>query len=363
MELLLVGLNHRSVSVSQREGLAALGTDEWLRRLRSAGWQEAVVVSTCNRFEVYAGSADLRSRGPEVLEEFLESNLGAPLGDGVYRRVGGAAARRLFTVAAGLDSLVVGESEILGQVKQAYETARSHKMTGKLTNVLFQRALYAGKLVRSRTGIGSGRLSVASAAVALAERIFGNLSKSSVLILGAGKMAELSAKHLLSGKVSRLYLANRTWTRAVELAAKFRAEAIRWEDFPPLLSRVDIVISSTGAPKPIMTAEGIAAACRSRRGRSLFLIDIAMPRDIEESVHALDHVYLYTLQDLDGIVAENSARRRGEVAAARALVDEKSAEFQAWIAAVANGERAGLTHSMRGRASSATEPSRLPVTS
>ncbi|MFA6315980.1 MAG: glutamyl-tRNA reductase [Elusimicrobiota bacterium] len=347
MELLLAGLNHKSGIPSQvRDRLAATGGPEFLRRMREGGWEEAVALSTCNRLELYAAVEDAEAAGASLgaLSRLVESAAGVSLGDMLYTRSGRDAARHLFAVASGLDSLVTGENEILGQVKTAYETAFTAGTTGKLTNIIFQRAIFVGRQIRSDTGISSGQLSVASVAAALAERIFGTLTESSLLILGAGPMAETAARHLLTAKPAKLVIANRTHQRGVELAASLGAEAARWEDFPALLETVDVVLASTGAPEPVLTRAMVEAALPARMGRSLFLIDIAMPRDVADDAGELDHVYLYTLADLQGIVDENMTRRLGELAAAEALVDAKADEFAAWMAAVRAGEQASLRH-------------------
>ncbi len=344
--IVAAGVSHKTCPVELRERLAALRPPEALDRLQSEGWKEAVVLSTCNRFEVYAPAAAPDDELKE-LRRVLERWAGAPLQDHLYGYRGPEAIGHLLHVASGLDSLVLGEAEILGQVKEAYELSRQARMTGKFTNVLFQRALYVGKKVRSDTGIALGHTSVASVAVNLAERIFGSLRESAVLILGAGKMAELTSKHLSSGKISKLLVANRTWERGRELAERFKAQALRWEEFPSALEAVDIVIASTGAPQPVLTRELVARAASARLGRSLFIIDIAMPRDAEESVSRIDHVYLYTMADLEGIVRENLARRGAELEAARALVEAKTKEFSRWAESLASGAEISLRHSLQ----------------
>ncbi|MBI5622347.1 MAG: glutamyl-tRNA reductase [Elusimicrobia bacterium] len=348
MELLLAGLNHKSgVAAAARDNLAAAGAAEFLRRLREAGWEEAVVLSTCNRLEIYAAAAGGEPKERlGALARLIEAAAGAPVGGHLYLRSGFDAARHLFAVSSGLDSLVTGENEILGQVKSAYETAFAARMTDKLTNIIFQRAIFVGRQARADTGISAGQLSVASVAAALAERIFGTLQDSSVLILGAGQMAEIAGRHLLSAKPSRLRIANRTFERGSELAAALSpaAEAVRWEDFPALLETTDIVLASTGAPEPVLTRAMVESAMPARMGRSLFLIDIAMPRDIEDAAGELDHVYLYTLADLQGIVDENMSRRKKEISAADRLVEAKAREFADWLAAVRAGEQASLRH-------------------
>ncbi|MBI4347107.1 MAG: glutamyl-tRNA reductase [Elusimicrobia bacterium] len=339
------GVSHKTCPVEPRERLAARPAASVLGWLKERGLDEAVVLSTCNRFEVYAVVPGERAPAAKsALAEGFDAWAQAALGEASYLHEGAAAVGHLFRVAAGLDSLVVGEAEILGQVKQAYETARLSASTGKLTNVLFQRALFVGKKVRSDTGIGLGHTSVASVAVDLAERIFGTLREREVLLLGAGEMAELTAKHLSSCKIGRLLVANRTHERAVELAGRFRGEAVRWESFAPRLETVDIVIGSTGADHAVVTREMVEAAQPARKGRSLFFIDIALPRDVEEAVNDLDHVYLYTLADLEGVVKENLERRRGELEAAGRIVEETAREFSAWESTVGTAEEGNLRH-------------------
>ncbi|MBI3288695.1 MAG: glutamyl-tRNA reductase [Elusimicrobia bacterium] len=340
----LVGLSwsHRAAESTAREALASVPVERVLAELKARGFPEAVVLSTCNRFELYA-AGDSRA-----LLDTLAQAAGCALGAAEIREDGGAVGH-LFAVAAGLDSLVIGESEILGQVKTGYETAKAAGMTSKRLNVLFQRALFVGKKVRSETSIGAGAASVPSVAVQLAETIFGDLAGKSALVLGAGAMAELAAKHLAARGVTKLAVANRTWERAYQLAARYQGEAVRWEAFAAELERADVVIASTGAPTAVVTRKLIEAAIRRRGGRSLFLIDIAMPRDVEESVHDIGGVYLYRLEDLEAIVAKTMASRAEAVAAARRVVDDKAAEFTAWLNSLSSGRELSLRHSPSAR--------------
>ena len=331
-----------------RERLAALPASSLYARLKAAGWGGAVVLSTCNRFELLL--SDTQKPAEEMrrwLADFLAELTGAAVTPWLYTHEDGAAVEHLFRVASGLESLVIGEAEILGQVKAAYEAARTHGAADKTVNVLFQRAFNVGKSVRTTTLVSAGRTSVASVAVTLAERIFGELSQSAVLVLGAGKMAELSSRYLLGSKVSKLYIANRTAQKAVELAQRFQGEPVAWEKFPELLASVDIVIGSTGSERPVVTKAMVEAAMRQRRGRSLFFIDIAMPRDIEEGIHTLEHAYVYSLDDLRAIVEETLSRRRGEIDSAAALVRDKAKEFAAWLDAHREGRQVGLKHGTR----------------
>ncbi|MBI5594473.1 MAG: glutamyl-tRNA reductase [Elusimicrobia bacterium] len=345
MALSVVGVNHQTCPVVLRERLAVLGAASVREALAAAGWREVVVLSTCNRFEVYAASERSPQETGAALQEFLGAHAGTETATYLYEHHDDAAARHLFSVAAGLDSLVLGECDIINQVKSAYEAALESGTTAKLTNVLFQRALFVGKAVRSRTGISLGQVSTASVAVEMARRIFGELSGSRALVLGAGEMAERTARHLLSAKVAGLHIANRTWERAAALAASLRADPVRWEAFPRLLSKVDVVVSSTGAAEPVLTRAMVREALNQRGGRSMFLIDIAMPRDIEAGTEDLDGAYLYTLADLAGLAQENADRRKGEFAAAGPLVDEASRDFGAWLESVRLGREVSLRHS------------------
>ena len=345
MKLVSLSWTHRDRVCAARETLAGVPVERVLSELKRRGFAEAVAVSTCNRFELYVAAQANQTLAAGPLISLLEDLAGASLGAQADVREDAAAVDHLFCVAAGLDSLVIGETEILGQVKCGYEKAKDAGMTGKRLNVLFQRALFVGKKVRSETALAAGSLSVPSVAVQLAETIFGCLDGKSALILGAGAMAELAAKHLAAKGVTKLSVANRTWDRAYQLAARYHGEAVDWKDFAVELERADVVISSTGSPTAVLTHALVKDAVRRRGGRSLFLIDIAMPRDIEESVHAIDGVYLYRLEDLEAIVARNMASRAESVAAARRIVDAKAAEFAAWARSLSTGRELSLKHS------------------
>ncbi len=348
MKLVCLSWSHRARIGAAREALALVPVERALAELQVRGITEAVALSTCNRFELYAAAAvapeTALSSGSMIAA--LEDLACAQLGAQVEIREDAAAVGHLFAVASGLDSLVVGETEILGQVKTSYEIAKAMGMTGKRLNVLFQRALFVGKKVRTETKLSTGITSVPSVAVQLAETIFGRLEGKEVLILGAGSMAELAAKHLAAHGLSKLSIANRTWERAFQLAARYQGEAVRWENFPAELERADIVLASTGAPTAVLTRALIENAVRCRGGRSLFLIDLAMPRDIEESVHEIDGVYLYRLEDLEAIVAKNMAARSIAVAEARRVVDAKVLEFSEWAHSLSSERELSLKHAV-----------------
>lgn len=347
MKLLSLSWTHKTSAAPAREALAAVPVEKVLSVLRENGCDEAVAVSTCNRFELYAAGRPDAVRGTDWFLEILAELAAFPVAAEAEIRQDMDAILHLFSVSSGLDSLVVGEAEILGQIKTGYEAAKTLGMTDKRLNVLFQRALYVGKKARSETTVASGASSVPSVAVQLAESIFGCLGGKSALIIGAGAMAELAAKHLVARGVGKISVANRTWERAYALAARCQGEAVPWADFPAQLAEADVVIASTGAPSAVVTREMVANASRKRSGRSIFFIDIAMPRDVEEAVHQLDGVYLYRLEDFEAIVAKNMASRAEAVAAARAIVESKAAEFDRWAKSLSADKELSLRHRER----------------
>jgi glutamyl-tRNA reductase len=347
MALLVIGLNHRTAAVELRERLsfssARLATllGELPRQLSAHG---CVVLSTCNRTEIYLSTDDAAVSRPLAVQFFKTHADGAAIESLLYSQDDSSAAAHLFRVASGLDSMVVGENEILSQVKQAYHMAHAAGATDKWLNVLFQRSLFVGKKVRTDTGLASGSASVASVAVTLAERIFGDLRDREIMILGAGKMAELTAKHLLSQKVRSILVSNRTYSRACDLAKEFNGRALHFEDALDQMASADIVICSTAAPHPVIKPDHVNQIMHRRKGRSLFFIDIAMPRDVHADVHQIDNVYVYNIDDLQSIVSENVARRSGEVTQAEAIIREKSDEFARWLDAHRSGQVQGLKH-------------------
>lgn len=346
--LLLIGLNHQTAPVGVREKLAIAPSalPEVLERLKSAsGLEEIVVLSTCNRTEVYGCTAN-RSKAHAALVKALEQYAQmSPLENHLYYREGEQAVQHLFRVAAGLDSMVRGENEILGQVKQAYLRAQEAGHTGKLLNIFFQRSLFVGKRVRAETGLSSGSSSVGSVAVAMAERIFGRLQDRTVMILGAGKMAELTTKYLLSQKVRSILVSNRSFDRAQALADQWGGRAIRFDNVFQDMEQADIVICSTAAPHPIIHRDQVNDLMRRRNGRSLFFIDIAVPRDVDPDVHSLDNVYLYDIDDLQKIVDENLGKRSQEAALAEKIVEGETGVFHRWLKDHHAGITRGLRHS------------------
>lgn len=335
MRLYAVGLSHRTAPVELRESVdfSRKGLEAALAELASRGiGRELVVLSTCNRAEIYAvaetdETADQIGRFFSDYHDLPHSDVHPHLY--VYR--GPDVARHLFRVAAGLDSLVVGEPQILGQVKTAYAVASDRQFTAALTNRLFHSAFSVGKRVRSETGLGEGAVSVSYAAIALAKKIFGDLKGRSVLILGAGEMAKLTGIHLQSQHVKQITIASRTLQSAQNLASRLDGIAVPWDRVDSALAAADIVVTATGASEPVLTRHRTDEAMRSRRGRPLFIIDIAVPRDVDPAVGSLDQVFLYNIDDLRTIVQENLARRGAELARAEAIVDEEVAKYTAWM--------------------------------
>jgi glutamyl-tRNA reductase len=335
MRLYAVGVSHRTAPVELRECLdfARLGVDRALHALAERGFgRELVVLSTCNRAEIYAVTSADAPDG--IFGRFMSDYHGVPydaVSPHLFMYRGADAARHLFRVAAGLDSLVVGEPQILGQVKEAFATANDLKHTGALTNRLFHSAFSVGKRVRTETRLGEGAVSVSYAAISLAHKIFGDLKGLSVLILGAGEMAKLTGVHLQAQEVKQLTIASRTLAAAEALAQHLNGRAVAWASLPGTLASADIVISATGATEPVLTRGRIEEVMRHRRSRPLFIIDIAVPRDVEPSAGDLDQVFLYNIDDLQSIVKENLSRRAGELERAEAIVAEEVERFSAWM--------------------------------
>jgi glutamyl-tRNA reductase len=335
-QLFLLGVSHHTAPVDLREQLdfARRGLPDALAAVTDRPTcGEAVVLSTCNRAELY-----VRCEDPTEIREDLARFLGEfhgvdrdALAPHLYDFASVDVARHLFRVAAGLDSLVVGEPQILGQVKDAYTTASDAGCTGSLLNKLFHWSFATGKRVRSETELGEGAVSVSYAAVSLARKIFGSLSKHDVLLVGAGEMCELTAVHLRAQEVRRIAVASRTAGHATALADKVGGSALPWSELEQTLATADIVVTATGSPAPIITRKSIEAVMRTRRNRPLFIIDIAVPRDVEASAGAIEQVFLYNIDDLQAIVSENLARRGAQIAKAEAIVAEEVDGFMAWL--------------------------------
>lgn len=334
-QIALFGLNHKTADVAVREAFA-LGTRPVLGDVLTHGparLREALVLSTCNRVEVVVADVPDRDIRPVVLSAWAQTcgQDEARLAPHLYEYHGLEAVEHLFTVASGLDSLVLGEPQILGQLKTAYRHAVATHTTGVIVNRLCHKAFSVAKSVRTSTGIGASAVSVSYAAVELAKRIFGEMAGKKAMLVGAGEMAELAAMHLLNAGVSEILVANRTFARAEELAARFHGRPVAFEAFVERLPEVDIVISSTGAPNVIMRAKDIRGVLKARKHKPMFFIDIAVPRDIDPDVNSLDNVYLYDIDDLQEVVEENLAQRREEAARAREIIRVRVARFGEWL--------------------------------
>ena len=337
MHLVLVGISHRTAPVELRERIdfQARGLEASLRALAARGAvREAVVLSTCNRAELYGVSDEVdqgRSAFVDFITEFHNVDRQS-LQPHVYQIADLDVARHLFRVAAGLDSLVVGEPQILGQVKEAHSVAGATHVVGPFLNRLFHSSFAVGKRVRTETGLGSGAVSVSFAAVSLAKKIFGDLKGRTVLVVGAGEMGKLTAIHMKSQGVHQVTIVSRTMAHAARTAEAIGgASAAPWEELDTLMGNADIVITATGAVSPILTKAHIESVMRPRRNRPLFLIDIAMPRDVEPAAGEIEQVFLYNIDDLQATVRENLARRASEVARAEAIVGEEVDKFGSWL--------------------------------
>ena len=334
MGLIAVGASHRTAPVEVREKFAYPESEvvRVLGRLRDAGAREAALLSTCNRTEFYLVESE-DDPIPAIWQE-LSSRLGADAQRYGYVRRDREAAAHLFRVASGLDSMILGEAQIQGQVRDAWEKSRSH--SGAALNRLFQSALSVASRVRSETGVGRGAASVSSAAVQLAKQIFGSLRGRRVMVLGAGEMAELALQCLMSEGVRAAIVANRTHERAAALAQLHGATALHYDACWAQLADVDVVITSTAAPHPVVRPEHILPTLPSRGDRPLCILDIALPRDVDPAVRELDNVFLYDLDDLRTVVATTIGRRHDELPTAEALLLEEVERYWAWLAGLAS---------------------------
>jgi glutamyl-tRNA reductase len=336
MHLLLVGISHRTAPVELRERVdfQTRGVGGALRALAERGSaREAVVLSTCNRAELYV-ACDEAAATRQDLVHFVSDYNGVAVSEvtpHMYDVVDLDVARHLFRVAAGLDSLVMGEPQILGQVKDAHTVASDAHTAGPVLNRLFHSSFAVGKRVRSETGLGSGAVSISYAAVALARKIFGDLNRN-VVVIGAGEMGKLTALHMKAQAVQHITIVSRTMAHAARTAEAIGgASAAPWEDLDAVLSASDIVITATGAAAPILTKARLEAVMWPRRNRPLFIIDIALPRDVEAAAGEIEQVFLYNIDDLQATVRENLARRASEVSRAEAIVNEEVEKFGAWF--------------------------------
>ncbi len=328
MSIVVIGLNHRTSPVELRErfAFAEEKIPSALAALRASGLaSEATILSTCNRVEIYAVTPLAPDAAIAELKKFLVAHhaFNGTLGDELYFHAEPHSLHHLFKVAAGLDSMVIGETEIFGQLKSAYEVAFSHQHTGARLNKAFQRAFNVAKHIRTETNIQRGSVSVMSAAVELAEKIFSDLAEHEVLVIGAGETSEKTARALQSRGVKKISVTNRSPERATALAAALGGRAVPFENWPDEFERIDIAISSTAAPQPILDRATLEPLMRRRRNRPLLLIDIAVPRDIDPAVNALDNVYLYNVDDLQSIADDYLNLRKEEVTRCEKIIAEK----------------------------------------
>ncbi len=334
----LIGLNHRSAGVEIREkfALAEAGAKDIGLISDTSPVVEAMILSTCNRVEIIAVVP--AGTGADCIIEAWARACGSQaevLWPCLYIYENVQAVEHLFTVGASLDSMVVGEPQILGQLKEAYRKAVKHGTAKVIINRMLHKAFSVAKRVRSETGIASAAVSISYAAVELAKKIFGDMENHTAMLIGAGEMAELAAMNLISAGIKNIIVVNRTLERAKDLACRMQGEAASFDDLPSLLSLADIVISSTGASDTILCAADMQPVLKKRRNEPMFFIDIAVPRDIDPDVNTLDNVYLYDIDDLNEVVEENLNQRKSEATKARFIVEEETMAFVQWLRSLA----------------------------
>ena len=336
LDIVLLGLNHKTAPVELRELLAfskeeAVAVLEGLQK--GSDINEVMLISTCNRVEVLLTTSNTINAVNSVktyISEFKKIPI-SKFEQAFYMHDGEEAVRHIFRVASSLDSMIVGEPQILGQIKDAYLTAILKKTSGVILNRLLHKTFFVAKRVRSETGIGDHAVSISYAAIELAKKIFGNLEGKKVLLIGAGEMAELAVEHLIRNRTGEIFVANRTFERGVELSNRFKGKAIRIEEIPNYLKLVDIIISSTGSPNFVIVRDHVKGVMRSRRNRPIFFIDIAVPRDIDPDINRLNNSYVYDIDDLKGVIEENIKDRNKESIKGERIVDESVIRFQQWF--------------------------------
>lgn len=337
--LVIVGVNHKTTPVEIRERLAfsTKNIEDSLERL--LGYPEIVeniIISTCNRVEIYARVNNIE-KGIERLKKFICDYHQVPveeLENYFYCFRNQQTIEHLFRVSSSLDSMVIGEPQILGQVKEAYIQAKHHRSTGQILNQLFEKAFNVAKKIREETGIAESAVSISYAAVELAKKIFEDLENHTIMLIGTGEMAELAARHLISYGVKTVYVASRTYERAASLAKELNGSAMDFDDFKKEMHKADIIISSTGAPKFILHKEAVQEAIHQRKNKPMFFIDIAVPRDIAPDVNELENVYLYDIDDLQTVVEANIKEREKEAEIAMDIIQSEVSKFINWISAL-----------------------------
>jgi glutamyl-tRNA reductase len=339
MDILVVGLSHKTAPVEIRERVAFAPTamEKPLREMLALpAVSEGVIVSTCNRVELYATSRDPEAALSQLKRFLAEVHDLVPetLEEHLYEYQGEEAIHHVFRVAASLDSMVIGEPQILGQIKTAYGYAAEFKTVGLILNRFLHKAFSVAKRVRTETDIASNAVSVSFAAVELARKIFGTLERKTVLLIGAGEMCELAARHFLNNGASQILVTNRTFERAEKLAAEFEGKAVPFDEFSHYLPQVDIILTSTGAPNFILGHRKVEEVIRLRKNKPMLFIDIAVPRDIDPKVNDIDNVYLYDVDDLQGVVQANLKERHKEAHKAEAIIDQEIGQFHRWLASL-----------------------------
>ena len=335
MGIIVVGLSHKTAAIEVREKLnfPESTLPDALRKLMAyEGIRESLIVSTCNRVEIYA-SVQESAKGIDRVKQFISDYHGLSreaLEQSLYVYPDAQGVRHTFRVASSLDSMVLGEAQILGQLKDAFDIALKTKTTSTILNKLIKKAISVAKRVRTETKLAEGAVSISSAAVELAKKIFGELEGKNVMLLGAGEMAELAAQHLLGNGVKNIMVANRTFERAEELAKEFKGDAIRFEHFPDALMMVDILICATGAPNYVVNRDMAGRALKERRHKPIFMIDISNPRNIDPEVDKVDNVYLYDIDDLQSKVDVNTEGRAKEAGRAEEIVTQEVETYLAW---------------------------------
>lgn len=334
--IILIGLNHRTAGVEVREKFALTDVENFEQGLMAhCPVVECMALSTCNRVEIVAVAKRVPER--EVMDSLVQYWAGVCGGspellvDNIYQYSGLEAVKHVFTVASSLDSMVMGEPQILGQLKDAYRTAVDRGTAKTIVNRLLHKSFSVAKRIRTETAIASSAVSISYAAVELARKIFGDLEGTKAMLVGAGEMAELAATHLLRNGVEDVIIANRTLSRAKTLAESLGGEPIQIENMSDRLHEVDIVISSTGSPVAVIKAKDVKAVLKKRKNKPMFFIDIAVPRDIDPDVNILDNVYLYDIDDLKEVVEDNMAQRQEEASKAHAVVDLETQTFGNWL--------------------------------
>ncbi|MBU4319025.1 MAG: glutamyl-tRNA reductase [Proteobacteria bacterium] len=335
-DILIIGLNHKTAPVEIRECIAFSGEEaasgvEKLHKLHPV--QEAMLISTCNRVEVLVTtdhSKETLSAVTAFLAEFKQIPMES-FKDSLYVHAGDDAVRHIFRVAGSLDSMILGEPQILGQIKEAYRLSIAAKTSGVILNRLLHKTFSVAKRIRTETGIGDHAVSISFMAVELGRKIFSSLEGKAVLLIGAGEMAELAVEHLIRHKIGKLVVANRTLERGMELAKKFKGESVKFEEIPDCLETADIVVSSTGSKDYVLFADQVKKIMRNRKNKPIFFIDIAVPRDIDPEINKINNAYVYDIDDLKNVIQENLEDRKKEAVKAERIVDEAAIHFRKWL--------------------------------